>query len=328
MNKNVNVYIASSPKDGGIYRYILDTDTGILTFCEKFDIRCPMYMEITDNKMYIVGDGEKLSYATYCAVNCDGTLGAAADMMSTEGRAGCHVTVNDGDIYVANYSSGSLIKIYKDGTSQLVEHKGTGPNTKRQEMPHVHHVMFTPDKKYLCATDLGIDAIVLYDLDLNYIGQADIPGGNGPRHIVFSPCGKYAYCVNELGDTVSTLTYDDGKLTTCNTYSIVPEGFNESGTAAAIRISNDGKFVYATNRKHGSIACCKVNGADLEVFDIVSCGGAWPRDFNLTPDNKFIFCTNEHGNTVTSFRRDAETGKIEQFDQTLEIPAPLCVIFG
>jgi len=325
---NKNVYIASSPKDGGIYRYILDTDTGILTFGEKFDVQSPMYLEITDGKMYIVGDDAKASYAAYCTVNCDGTLSDLSDFMSTEGRAGCHITVNDGDIYCANYSSGSLIKIYKDGSSKLVTHEGTGPNPKRQEMPHVHHVIFTPDKKYICATDLGLDAVVIYDLDLNYVGQGDIPGGNGPRHIVFSPCGKYAYSVNELGDTATTFTYDDGKLTACNTYSIVPADFTGSGTAAAIRISNDGKYLYCSNRANASIACCKVNGTDLEVFEIVPCGGKWPRDFNFTPDGKFMYCTNEQGSTVTSFKCDTATGKIEQFNQTLEIPAPLCVIFG
>lgn len=323
-----NVYIASSPKDGGIYRYSLNTADGTLTFLDKFDISNPMYMEINNGKMYIVGDGSPSSYATYCDINTDGSLGVAIEKYLTQGRAGCHVTVLDDDIYVANYSSGSLIKICKDGTSKLVGHEGSGPNKGRQEMPHVHHVTFTPDKKYLCATDLGIDAIVLYDRDLNYVRQANIPAGQGPRHIVFSPCGKYCYCVNELGNTITTLEYDGEKLTVYNTYSILPENYTEGGTAAAIRITQNGKYVYATNRGHNSIACCKVNGTELEVFEIVSCGGKWPRDLSITPDDKFIYCTNEHENTVTTFKRDMITGKIEQLSQIIEIPAPLCVVFN
>lgn len=322
-----NVYIASSPKDGGIYRYTLNVD-GTLTFCEKFDIQSPMYMEINGDKMYIVGDDRPSSYATYCTINPDGTLIDAMEMMSTEGKAGCHITVLDDNIYVANYSSGSLIKFNSDGTSKLVVHEGSGPNKSRQEMPHVHHVIFTPDKKYLCATDLGIDAIVMYDRDLNYIGQADIPAGHGPRHITFSPCGKYAYCVNEVENTVTTLEYDGEQLIVRNTYSILPKDYNDGGTAAAIRITQDGEYLYASNRGHNSIACCKVNGTELDVFEIVSCGGDWPRDINLTPDDKFLYCTNEHSDTVTIFKRDEVTGKIEQLEQIVNIPAPLCVVFN
>ena len=330
--KTVNAYIASSVKDGGIYRYILNTGDGSLTYCDRINVPAPSYMQIYKNKMYIVlsnpFEGIKESGMIKCDINADGSFGRLdlTETISTQGTSGCHIAVFEENVYVANYSTGSLIKI-NNGNSKLVTHSGKGPNADRQERAHVHHVVFTPDNKYLCATDLGIDAIIMYDHDLNYVGQAAVPAGCGPRHIVFSPCGKYVYCVNELGNSVTSLTYDGETLQACETISILPNGYKDGGTAAAIRVSNDGKFVYASNRGHNSIACCKADGVKLEIIDIVSCGGKWPRDFNLTPDNKFIFCTNEHENTVTSFKRDEATGKIRQFEQTLDIPAPLCVIF-
>ncbi|MCL2517091.1 MAG: lactonase family protein [Oscillospiraceae bacterium] len=294
---------------------------------DSIKISCPMYMELYNNKMYIVARfpfaDSKESGMTYCGINADGSFGQLSEIVSTQGEAGCHITVDGDDVYAANYATGSLIKYGRDGV-KFVQHKGSGPIKDRQQGAHVHQVIFTPDKEYLCAVDLGIDAIRIYDRELNFRSQGILPAGSGPRHIVFSHCKNIAYCVNELGNSVTKLQLSEDFLYALDTVSILPADYTDGGTAAAIRISPDDKFIYASNRGHNSIACCT---NEMKVIDIVQCGGKWPRDFNLTSDGKFLYCANERSDDITIFERDEATGRITQVDRMDGLPAPVCVVF-
>lgn len=316
-----DIYIAECVPEGGLYHYKMDAE-GIVTFCEKTEILSPMYMAKQNGKMFVLEnkweDGN--SGLSVYAIGEDGALGAKLSEASTRGVCACHLCVTETEtVYAVNYVSGSVVKIPGD----LVVHAGEcGPAKPRQDVPHTHYVNVTPDGKYFLVTDLGLDTIFVYDKDLNKISETKAPAGAGPRHLVFSEDGKTCFCVNELDSTVSAYDYQDGELMPVDTVSILPEGFTEQNTAAAIRW-HDG-LIYASNRGHNSIACLSYEHRKLRVKSITDCGGKGPRDFDIFGD--ILICTNENSNNVTFFKVKGE--ELYKTQQELSLKGALCVISG
>jgi len=319
-----NMYIASCHEEGGIYYYQLQSD-GNMTLQSFSSLKSPMYMAIDKKKLYAISrkpfDNRNESAVFIYDILNDNTLSPTGSSFSTLGEVACHISVQDEDIYCANYISGSVVKL----PDKLVVHKGSSINKARQEAAHTHQVVFTPDYKYVCAVDLGMDKILIYDRNLNYISSAGVPEGHGARHLVFSPCGKYAFCVNELLSTVTVFSYTSGHLYELETYHALPKDFKGESTAAAIRISNCGRFLYVSNRGHNSITTFSVSNGKLTLIRHTDCGGVTPRDFNLTPDNQFLVCTNQDSNNVTCF--SMENGIIKNLVHEETVKNPLCVIF-
>ena len=314
--KNLHLYIASCTRDGGIYHYKLEG--GALVCEQKLPLAHPMYMALTSDRLYCVlkhpfaGSDES---AVVTVELQDGSLGACSAPVGTHGEEGCHLCLSDGKVYVANYTSGNLCCL----PDLTVQHSGHGPDLERQEGPHTHCIIPTPDGDFLCATDLGTDEIIVYDKNLNPVSKAALPTGAGPRHLVFSEDRKRLYCVNELRSGVSVFLYKDGTLSYQNTYSSLPPEYNGESYAAAIRLK-DGKL-YVSNRGHDSIACFDENGGALGAPRFVPTGGSFPRDFNLIGD--LLLCANEHSDTVTVFR--LQNGIPVPTDTVLHIPHPLAI---
>ncbi len=307
------VYIASCVKDGGIHRYHMDRN-GHLTWQDKTPMDRPMYMSIEHNKMYIVlrapfldcDDSGVISYD----ILPDGSLDNPSEIISTRGQVACHVLVNDGEVYCANYITGSVVKL----PDILVEHHGKGPNQARQDGSHVHYVGLTPDKQFICAVDLGLDSIFLYDKQLNRVSQARVPNGHGARHITFSEDGKYMFCVNELASTVSAFYYEAGCLDLIDTVSALPDSYSGFNLSAAIRVC-EGK-VLVSNRGHDSVSVLTFNER-LNLEKSYPCGGHGPRDFLVS--DEYLIITNENSNNVCVRSGDAIVEKVP-------VPAPVCVV--
>nr|MBQ4320049.1 lactonase family protein [Clostridia bacterium] len=268
-------------------------------------------------------------------------FGDAGKFTSSLGGSGCHIMECDGNVYVTNYVTGSIFMLKEDGNAKLYKLKGHGKDTAdRQASAHSHQIITTPTKvmqpdgtyktfrEKLCVTDLGLDALVLLDKELNEIDRAYTPAGHGPRHTVFSHCGRYAYTVNELISGITTFEFDGERLKPLDTITSLPEGFEGISYGAAIRLTNDGRHLYCSNRGHNSIAHFSVDGPKVTLLETISCDGDWPRDFNISPDEKFVVCTNERGNNVTVYSRDTETGVLTRLPQTIKMPIPLCAVFG
>lgn len=313
-----DVYIASCAPDGGIYHY--EMCGGDLSFKEKTECDCPMYLADEDGKMYTIlkhpYEQNQYSALTHFDINSDGSLGKRHETVSTKGEVACHLAVENGSVYCVNYVSGSVIKM----PDRLVTHSGSGPHPTRQTSPHTHFVSLTPDKKYYFVVDLGLDTIFTYDKDLNEISRACVPSGHGARHLAYSADGKYVFCANELASTVSVFEYSDGRLTLKDTVESLPKDFDGKNTMAAIRVCKD--YVYVSNRGHDSIVCYKFENGKLTLKNRVSCGGSSPRDFNMV--GEYILCTNENSDNVTVFKFDAD--KIEKTDIELHMKCPLGII--
>lgn len=259
------------------------------------------------------------------------------------GKSACYLTCSpDGRfLYSANYSSGSVTEftLAEDGSitgrNRVIGHQGPcGPVKDRQEMPHTHCTVLTPDNRYLCVNDLGMDSILLYPVTP---GGLALPAsewkaepGEGPRHILFDGTGEFAYVVNELASSVTMLHYSDGKLERLGALSTLPPDCHTKTKAAAIRFSPDGRFLFATNRGFDSIACFRiVSPGSLELTDIVSSRGSSPRDFQFLPGGRTAAATNEFSDQVCLFDYEAETGTLryrEGADLT-DLPRPLYIAF-
>lgn len=313
----MDLYIASCDVDGGIFHYNLEGDK--LSEKQFISLDRPMYMDINKNELYAVlrdpfndGNSGIISFE----IDDDGNLIQHGEIISTLGVVGCHLTVENSTVYVANYLSGSVFKT----PNEVITHSGKGLHPTRQEAPHTHCTVFTPDRKFLCVADLGIDKIMVYDPELNFIKHIDFPSGSGPRHIAFSKNGKYLYCITELSNEIFTYSFENGDFSLLSVVSTLPSAFEGANTASAIRI--DGEYLYASNRGHNSIAVYKLVDNIPQIVGFIDCGGKGPRDFNIFGD--VLVCTNENSHNVTFFK--LINGIPKQINIDLKIKNPLNVI--
>ncbi len=318
MEKVYDVYIAACDKDGGIYHYKMQG--GKMEFSDKTPVDRPMYLAIGDNKLYAVlrepFEGKTESGLIVYDIDKDGKLINAGEISSTKGVVACHLTVAD-DVYAVNYLSGSVVKM----PDTVDVRNGCGPNKARQEMSHTHYVNISPDGRYVLATDLGNDDVMVYTKDLEVVSVAKVPAGHGARHLAYSEDGKTVFCVNELMSTVTVFEYSDGRLNAIETVSALPEDFCGENTAAAIRVKGD--YVYVSNRGHDSVSCLKFENGSLKLVNNVKCGGVGPRDFDFVGDN-YIVVTNQYTNNITVFYVDKES--VTKTDSEFSAECPICVV--
>jgi 6-phosphogluconolactonase len=153
--------------------------------------------------------------------------------------------------------------------------------------------------------------------------------GSGPRHGIFHPSGAYAYVLNELASTVDVFKFlDNGPaFKKIQNISALPKGRKVDSIAAAIRISPDGKFLYASNRGHDSIAVFKILKTGLlEFIEAVPSGGKSPRDFNLDPAGDFLLALHQSSDNLVVFKVNHKTGLLKK-EREYTVPSAVNVIF-
>lgn len=284
----------------------------------------------------IGGDGGVASFS----IRDDGSL-TPVNSMPAAGLSTCYVITDPagGYLYAANYRSGNFAEFKLDGgriveRTRVIRHEGQGPVADRQEGPHPHFCGLTPDGRYLCVIDLGIDAVMVYPLDPEkgvcaegVIRHPVVPAGSGPRHLVFDRSGRIAYLLNELGNTVMSYQYGDGRFTHLATRTTLPPLTNVETKAAAIRLSEDEKYLFATNRGFDSIAVYRLDGrGGMEPHDLVLTGGSSPRDINFLPGGKMLAAANEFSDQLVFFDYDSGSGRLTPNGIIYKLPRPLCVM--
>jgi 6-phosphogluconolactonase len=200
----------------------------------------------------------------------------------------------------------SLLPINTDGSLlpavDFVQHHGSGPDPHRQEGPHVHSVNLDAGNRFVLVADLGLDRLMTYRIDLEHgklILQSEAQGeaGSGPRHLDFHPNGRFVYLVNELNSTLSVYQYDlkDGKLDEIQVAPTLPDGYQGSNFPADVHITPDGKFIYASNRGHDSLAIFRVDETNgrLSVIGHAATQGMTPRNFAIDPNGNYLLAANQ-----------------------------------
>jgi len=330
---------ASKP---GIHRFHYDPERGTVTYGEGFSgVERPSFL--TANRagtaLYAVSEKADGTVAAF-AVRPDGGLKPLGER-STGGADPCHLTLmaDESRLFVANYSGGSVavFPVLADGALgerlELAAHEGRGERAGRQEAPHPHSAFLTPDGRYLLVPDLGIDRLVAYAAEGGRLGRAAaiaLPAGAGPRHLAFHPTLPVAYVVNELSCTVSTFrTADDpAGYAPLDEVSTLPAGYAGDNTCADIRVTPNGRFVYASNRGHDSLAVFRVDGEGrLAPAGFAPAGGKTPRNFAVAPDGRFVLVASQHSDAITSFAVEAETGMLKEVQRVEGVRAPVCLRF-
>lgn len=346
-NKRFIGYIGTYTKEGskGIYKFTLDTETRKISQVDlAATLDNPTYVTISKDNQFlysVVKEGNSGGAAVY-SINGETLTLELVNNQLLEGASPCHISVNSdkSQVVTANYHKGTIELYACNGNgglnpaSSIAEHQGSGPNAERQEKPHAHYAGFTPDEKYIVAIDLGIDQLVTYavnDGTLSKVHALSVKPGSGPRHLAFHPNGKYAYIMTELSSEVIALKFnaEDGSFTELQYISTIPADFSENNQGSAIHLSSDGRFVYAANRGHNSIAIFSVNqdSGELTFVQRTYTEGNWPRDFRIDPTGAFLVASNEESGNLVLFERNEQTGTLELLQSDVHVPKPVCVAF-
>ena len=333
----------------GIYVYKFNTNTGAAEYVSETKAVNPTYLAISANERYVysVGENDKKEAVAY-AFSFDKQTGKLTllNAQQTGSSGPCYISVSNSDRFVvtANYSGGSasVFPLTTDGSLQpvakLLEFEGTGPDINRQEKPHLHCAVFSPDQQYLFAADLGTDKLHKYNVNNTtpFLTSGDpdaykVEPGSGPRHLTFHPNGKYAYLINELSGKVTVFNYDNGNLEPIQYIaSDTSPGIGSKGSAD-IHVSPDGKFLYASNRANtNNVAIFSINAADGKLTVVgYQPTNQHPRNFIITPNGKFLLVANMNSNDIQVFEIDKKTGLLNE-DLSKRITAisrPVCLKF-
>jgi 6-phosphogluconolactonase len=343
----IGTYTTGSSK--GIYVYRFYAETGRLAYLNEVDdVKSPSYLCVAANNKFVYAVNEVGKNGEVSAFTFEPKLGKLVfiNKQSSAGADPCYISVDKAqkNAFVANYNSGDLtvLPINKDGSlspvSQVVQDEGHGVNTERQEAPHVHIAMLSPDEKYLLYTDLGTDKLNVMRYHASHpqpLTKASpafvsVKDGEGPRHIIFSDDKKHVYLLTEMGSAVHVFDYDNGRLKEKQSITVLRDGFKGQTAGAAIHISPDGKFLYASNRlETNEITVFAINQetGELTLVEHVPSNGKNPRDFAIDPTGNFLLVANQNSDNIFVYRINKETGKLSITSSNIQIGNPVCLKF-
>ena len=339
----------TSGKSNGIYVYRFDEVTGKSTYVSEVEAANPTYLAVSSDERHVYSVGENNGEAAVAyAFSFDKANGKLnlLNFQPTNSPGPCYINTDQAGHFVvtANYGGGtvSVFPLATDGSlrpvEKVIEFEGSGFDKNRQDKPHLHSTVFSPDQRYLFAADLGTDK--LHTFTTNSSTPFLTPGnpeaytleaGSGPRHLTFHPNSKYAYLINELSGKVTTFHYSDGKLDPVQYIEADnSEGVGGKGSAD-IHITPDGKFLYASNRaRTNNIAIFRINDTNGKLTLVGhQATDRHPRNFVITPNGKFLLVANMNSSTIQVFVIDRETGLLNE-DTSKQITAvdrPVCLKF-
>jgi 6-phosphogluconolactonase len=346
----VGTYTRSESK--GIYGLRFDPKSGTLQQIGLVaEVESPSFLAIDHKQRYLYAVSEISrkginGYITGYSINKTTGELKPINKVSTNGTVACHLALDKTDrmLLVANYGSGSVasFQVKPDGALSDVisfsQHSGSSVNQRRQRGPHAHETVISADNRFVFVPELGLDEIMSYRIDPakgtftpNDPPYVKVDPGLGPRHFAFHPNNKFAYSVNEMGSSVTAFSYDagHGALQVLETVSTLPEGFNGVNNSGEIAIDKSGRFLYASNRGHDSIAVFSINAANgkLAKIQTISTEGKTPRNFVLDPTGKYLLAANQDSDTIVIFHVDQASGKLKPTNGTIKLPSPVCLQF-
>jgi 6-phosphogluconolactonase len=344
------VYVGTYTSAGaeGIYLCRLDLTTGALQKVSVTrDVEEPSYLALDPQGRYLYAVNELTDYAG----EPNGSVSAFAiqpasheltliNRQSSKGGAPCYLEVNatGSAVLVANYTGGNVAVLPIQEGGGL----GAAVDVRQHEEPstgrvaHAHQIRLDAANRYALAPDLGLDQIRSYAFDArtgkltpNEPAAFSTRRGAGPRHLAFHPHASFVFAIAELDSTITSFAYDPdrGTLNPLQTVSTLPEGFTDLSYCADIHVSPDGRFLYGSNRGHDSIVVYAIDSeGKLTLVEHVTGPIQWPRNFAIDPTGAWLLVANQKGNSVVSFQRNAETGRLTPVGQPLELPSPTCLL--
>lgn len=311
--------------------YALDFESGEVI--AKAAMPNPSFLALHGSKVYAVSempDSTASIYAWHYGGNGFTCLGSQPTGLPQGGEDPCYVATDGRLLSVANYSGGTLAlyPLQEGGgigplDSLIVSGTG-GPDLSRQDKPHVHCTVFTPDGKHLLFSEFSADAIGSVDIIgriSNYRIAARLPADFGPRHLLFDAPGTHLYVIGELSGDVAVFDYRDGSLTLRQV--VKADAVNARG-AADIQLSPDGKYLYASLRLlNDGIAIFSVAADGTLTSRGYQHTGPHPRNFCITQDLAIVACRDS--DQIEIYRRDPATGLLQDTGRRIHLPKPVFV---
>jgi 6-phosphogluconolactonase len=349
----------------GIYLFEVDAGSGALREREIFPSDAnPAWLAFDPSQKCLYSANEILNYnGTSCgsvsAYSIDRSTGRLTllNTASSEGAGPAHLSVHPSGkfVFVANYHGGTVavLPVRANGelgaAVQVIHDAGSvGPSRASSappgsfaisghDKPHAHMIQADPAGKFVVASDLGLDQIFVwrFDAEKGQLLPADppsvgLPLGDGPRHFAFHPNSRWFYSLQEEASTLAGYNYDAaaGRLTAKQTISTLPENFRGTNFTSEVLISRDGKFLYAANRLHDTIAWFGISEEGILTY----VGEEWtrgdyPRSFNIEPSGNYLYCCNQRADAITTYRVNGETGALSFLGQYTPVGTPAAIIF-
>lgn len=346
----------NGPMSKGIYVSRLDTATGALTApVLAAEASSPSFLAVHPNGNYLYSvnelntfEGKASGGVSAFAIDRATGLLKILNQQPSVGAGPAHLIVDRAgqNVLVANYGGGSVtvLPLERNGklksASAFVQHTGSSVNPQRQKEPHAHSVNVDAANRFAYVADLGLDKILIYRLDpakglltLNDPPSVSVKPGSGPRHVALHPTGRFAYLINEITCTVTAFTNDSakGELKEIQTVSTLPaaQAMQSGFSGAEVQVHPSGKFLYASNRGHDSLAVFSIDQRTgrLTAVQNQPTLGKTPRGFGIDPDGGYLLAGNQRSDSVVVFRIDQQTGKLTPTGTKIEVGAPVCVKF-
>lgn len=243
-------------------------------------------------------------------------------------------------LFAAHYGTGHVaaLPIAADGApgpvASVQRDTGSGPSP-RQKSAHAHGSALDPSGRILAVADLGADRVFLYRFDRRTRTLApnpatlELPAGHGPRHLAFDPAGKFLFLITELVPELRVYRWDaaHGTGTLVETLSTLAAPL-EKASGAELRVSDDGHFVYVSNRVEDSIAGYAVDRASGKLREVTRVKtDKTPWSFSLAPGGRWLLVANQGAGTVTVHARNPQTGTIAPAAQSIAVEKPTSIAF-
>jgi 6-phosphogluconolactonase len=334
----------------GIYKSYLNTLTGKLSEpALAVSSENPSYLTLSEDKNFLLAVNEKVSdgcnkngIVESFAINQDGEKLIRISRVTSGGEHPCYLSVNPyGFVVVANYTGGSvaLLSLDEEGFlkfNDLKHHLGNGPFKERQEKAHVHSAIFDPLTNRIFVADLGTDKINIYNLDRllqRFVPatypEIKLPSGSGPRHMIFTPSNELLYVACELSNTVTVWDMSNhGIYSMISCTSTLPKDFKGENYAADIKMTQDRRFLYVSNRGMNTVAIFSIdkNNEELKLISQVPVKGQYPRYLVLSPEEDYLLVANQKSQNIVVFKRDRKTGELIYSDKVNAF-TPVCLLF-
>jgi 6-phosphogluconolactonase len=349
----------------GIHLFEVNRTTGALTptgFHEMGTSPSCLAVNASGTRIYSanetdrVGEDKEGSVSAFAVSRTDGRL-KLLNSVRSGGAGPTYVSLHPSGrfVLVANYFGGSIavLPILADGrlgaATDIKKDAGkVGPARATHAPPgsfaisghdrtHAHMIQGDPAGRFVLHADLGLDRIFVwkFDAEKGVLTPSDLPAvalpaGDGPRHFCFHPNGRWLYSIQEEGSTVVLFDYDapTGRLAARQTISTLPTGFAGSNFCSGIAVSSDGRFVYAGNRLHDSIAVFTVGrDGSLSATGEEWTRGSYPRSFAFEPSGQFLYCCNQRGDNITVFRGDPRSGGLSFTGHYAAVGNPSSLVF-
>jgi 6-phosphogluconolactonase len=309
---------------------------------------------VTEDPLSVGPPLDHSSYVSAFAIDHASGKLRLLNALPTGGTSTCQISIDKTGkfIFLANFGSGSIsvMRVKDDGSlgeqTAFMQHIGRGgSDLPIQSSAHPHSVVVSPDNRYAIASDLGLDKVFIYhfDAETGALSPLDapsvtVPAGAGPRHFTFDPTGKFGYSLNEMGSTLTVFAWDAGKgtLTQVQEVATKPAAFDGRGGAGEIQISNDGKFLYESNRLSrnmdrlpgtiGVFAVDPVKGT-LTLVEHFPSGGVMPRSFAIEPTGRYLFALHQLSNNVVEHKIDSAAGRLTKTGKEIKVDTPVCLQF-